>query len=272
MHGLQQLLALLSDLPPEADSGYAQGGALPAQMADALRSWMDTDPLLRSSGRSMDRAVLFNTVGATRTRISVLNLVGLPSLQQRQAFIAQLSMGRFSWIRMNPAGDQTLRGLLVIDEAKDFVPSRSSVASKDALLRLARQGRKYGLGLVFATQEPRNIDHAVINNCTTQLFGEVSSPTSVDVVREQLRLRGAEGQDISKLPRGQSYFYTEGLAGAVKIQRRLCLSHHPSSPLSEAEVLELAAASRGAADDEGIAQALAREAKNGGAIDQTVDG
>jgi DNA helicase HerA-like ATPase len=154
-------------------------------------------------------------------------------------------MTLFSWIKKNPARGRALQGLLVIDEARDFVPALRSVPGKDNLIRLVAQPRKYGLGIIFATQAPKSIDHNIIANCSTRFYGRQNSPAAVDTVKDQLTQRGASGNDVAKLPRGVFYAFTEGLTAPVKIQTPLCLSHHPSSPPDEAEVLGKAERSRG---------------------------
>jgi DNA helicase HerA-like ATPase len=156
----------------------------------------------------------------------------------------QLSMTLFSWIKKHPARGRSLQGLLVIDEARDFIPSGKSVAGKDNIIRLVAQARKYGLGIVFATQAPKSIDHNIIANCSTQFYGRQNSPAAIDTVKEQLQQRGASGSDVAKLPRGVFYAFTEGLSAPLKVSTPLCLSHHPSSPPSEEEVLTRAALSR----------------------------
>src|SRR5690606_11786983 len=102
---------------------------------------------------------------------------------------------------------RTLRGLLIIDEAKDLVPARSSTPCKDSLLRLAAQARKYHLGVVFATQNPREIDNAIIGNCSTQYYGKANSPAAINTIREQLVARGGNGEGIGRLEKGVFYVY-----------------------------------------------------------------
>jgi DNA helicase HerA-like ATPase len=82
-------------------------------------------------------------------------MVGLTSEEQRQSFVNQLQMALFAWIRRHPAGDRPLGGLLVIDEAQTLAPSSGTTACTASTLALVAQARKYGLGLVFATQAPR---------------------------------------------------------------------------------------------------------------------
>jgi DNA helicase HerA-like ATPase len=216
-------------------------------MADALREQLHLNPLLRVEGPVFDPAMLFGDDAAAtrRARISIVNLISLPTQEMQQSFMGQLAATLFSWIKAHPTPPgRALRGLLVIDEAKDFVPSQKSTPSGDALIRLANQARKYGLGLVFATQAPKSINHQVIANCATQFYGRASSPEALDVIREQLRVRGGgSGDDVARLTTGTFYFCPEG-RGATKIRTRTSLSHHPANPLDEAGVLERANRSR----------------------------
>jgi hypothetical protein len=240
---LERLIAVLSDLPADANPGYDKAERIAREAADRLRAETETNPLFRGDGQSLDPAVLFKS-RSNKVRVSVVNLSGLPDQGAQQQFMNQLAMTLFSWIKKHPARGRAIQGLLVIDEARDFVPALKTVAGKDNLIRLVAQARKYGLGLIFATQAPKSIDHNIIANCSTQFYGRQNSPAAIDTVREQLNQRGSSGADVAKLPRGVFYAYTEGLSAAVKIQTPLCLSHHPASPPDEEEVLRKADAAR----------------------------
>jgi DNA helicase HerA-like ATPase len=148
-------------------------------------------------------------------------------------------MNLFAWIKKNPGpGDRPLRGLLVIDESKDFVPSQKASVCRESLVRLAAQARKYHLGLVFATQNPKDIDHRIVANCSTHFYGKVNSPAAIETVRGLIQAKGGSGDDVPKLPRGHFYFHNAdaGITAPVKLVVPLCLSHHPSSPLDEASI------------------------------------
>jgi hypothetical protein len=244
---LEDFATLLSDLPMEAGGGISDPQKKAQEMADLLNAEISNNPLLRQSGVSLDPAALFGLSGANKTRISVINFFGLAGLPQQQQFLNQLAMTLFTWIKKNPAPvDRPLRGLLVIDEAKDFVPSGSSTSCKASIIRLAAQARKYGLGLIFATQAPKSIDHNIIANCSTQFYGKANSPASIQVMQEQLNQRGSSGQDIPKLQTGQFYAVSERLTAPVKILAPLCLSYHPPTPLGDMEVMQRAIESRNA--------------------------
>ncbi|MGE3775672.1 MAG: AAA family ATPase, partial [Pirellulaceae bacterium] len=159
---LSAFIALLSDLPAEAGLGITNEVKLAKDMADRLLAKIETCPMLRGIGSGLDPAVLFGDSVRLKPgpRISVISLIGLPSADQRQQFVYQLGMTLFSWIKRNPhPPGRSLRGLLVVDEARDFIPSQKSIPSKVSLQLLASQARKYHLGLVLATQTPKEIEN-----------------------------------------------------------------------------------------------------------------
>ncbi len=246
-NSIDQLVRLLADLPEEAGAEITDAPKLARHMADALRAQIQVDVLLRQAGPKLDTGLLFGKTGpGTKTRVSVINFIGLPGLEMQQRFLNQLAMTLFTWVRTNPAPEATtLTGLLVVDEAKDFLPSARSSACKASLMRLTAQARKYGLGIIFATQSPKDIDHTVIQNCATHFYGQASSPRAIEVVAEQIRLRGGNANDVPRMGTGRFYVYSaQHLEPPTKVLVPICLSHHPSSPLTETEVLDRARRSR----------------------------
>ncbi|MDG3007609.1 ATP-binding protein [Paludisphaera mucosa] len=245
---IQELIEVLQDLPPEAGSGISTQGKLAVQMADALLAEMATDPLLRTRGTPFDPDRLLGSSRlADPARVSVVSLVGLPSLAAQQRFLNQLAMTLFSWIKKNPdPGERPLRGLLVIDEARDFVPSMRSSTCRESLLRLGAQARKYHLGLVFATQNPKDVDAKLVGNCSTHIYGKMNSPAAIEAVRDLIRQKGGSGDDVSRLTAGRFYVHNAdaGLAAPLKVQSPLCLSRHPANPLDEPTIVAKAAACR----------------------------
>jgi hypothetical protein len=241
---LQDLIGLLSDLPADAAPGFANATTKARDMGERLRAEVMLNPVLKPGGALLDPARLLRASTPGRVRVSVLNLAGLGDLGPQQQFVNQLAMTLFAWIKKNPARDGVLlSGLLVVDEARDFVPSVKTVASSDSLVRLAAQARKYGLGIIFATQQPKSINHNVIANCQTQIYGRASSPASIDVIVDQIHQRGGSGSDVASLDKGQFYVHGEGLSTPIKVATSMCLSCHGSPP-DEAGVRERAVRSR----------------------------
>src|SRR5690606_11945134 len=116
----------------------------------------------------------------------------------------------FAWIKRHPAGDRPLGGLLVLDEAQTFVPSLGSTASTESTLRLAAQARKYGLGMVYATQAPKGLHNMVSGNSATQFFGRLNAPVQIQAATELARAKGGRVEHISRLGTGRFYATAEG--------------------------------------------------------------
>ncbi|WFE61797.1 zonular occludens toxin domain-containing protein, partial [Micromonospora sp. WMMD714] len=200
---------------------------------------MVNDPLFGGEGSPVDPGLLLTPEPGRRARISVVSLVGLQSDEARQGFVNQLQMALFAWIKRHPANDRPLLGLLVMDEAQTFAPSGAMTACTQSTLALAAQARKYGLGLIFATQSPKGLHNRIPGNAATQLYGRLNSPIQLEAAREMAKAKGGDVADISRLSTGEFYLAAEG-AAPVKIRTPLSLSHHPRSPLTAEEVLDRA--------------------------------
>jgi hypothetical protein len=235
---LDGFIEVLVDLP-DGISAIAGADDLAAALGQNLRAAKVNDPMFGGGGTPVDPGLLLTPSDGYRARVSVISLVGLPNDDQRASFVSQLQMALFAWIKRNPAGDEPLGGLLVMDEAQNFVPSVGTTAATKSTLALSSQARKYGLGLVFATQAPRGIDNNIPGNAATQFYGLLNSSTQITVAKEFARVKGGHVPEISKLRAGNFYAALEGTP-FHKITTPWCLSHHPHSPLTTEEVLELA--------------------------------
>jgi len=242
---LDDLIATLRDLPPEASAGIARSDRLASDMADQLFAATCTDPLLGKQGTPMNPRFLLESSDSSRVRISVISLCGLEDGDPRRSFVEQLCMTLFSYIRRNPAkSGQPLASLLVLDEAKDFIPAIKQVIGKESVLRLAAQGRKYGLGMVFATQGPRSIDNQAVTNCSTQFYGKANAPAAIKTIVDQIEQSGGRAADIATLACGTFYVSSEASPRPIKVATPMCQSLHSASPPSETEVLERAIRTR----------------------------
>ncbi|MGE2716909.1 helicase HerA domain-containing protein [Mycolicibacterium litorale] len=235
---LPGFIRLLADLP-DGVSEIAGANELAAELAQNLRAAVVNDPLFGGEGTAADPGVLLTPSDGYRARVSVISMIGLTNEQQREGFVNQLQMALFSWIKRNPARDRPLGGLLVMDEAQNFVPSVGTTACAHSTLALSSQARKYGLGLVFATQAPKGLHNHIPGNAATQFYGLLNSSTQIAVAREMARVKGGLIPDISRLQSGTFYAALEGMS-FHKIRAPLCLSHHPASAPTAEEVLALA--------------------------------
>lgn len=230
---LRDLIALMSNLPAAA-STIRDAAVMAATMAQTLKAAMVNDPLFGGVGQPIDPADLLTPAAGKRARVSVISLIGLPSDAQRQGFVSQLQMSLFAWFKKHPSDE--LGGLLVMDEAQTIAPSGAMTVATESTLVLASQARKYGLGLVFATQAPKGLHNRIPGNAATQVFGLLNSPGQIQTAQEIARAKGGMVSDVSRLKRGEFYFAGEG-AQFAKMHTAMCLSHHPSSPLTADDVI-----------------------------------
>ena len=237
---LPGFLRYLSTLPAGV-SQLASGTKLAADIAQTLLAETVNDPMLGGAGEAVDPSVLLQATGGKRARISVISLVGLPNDDQRQHFVNQLQMALFAWVKKHPAGDRPLGGLFVMDEAQTFAPSGGRTATTESTLALASQARKYGLGLVFATQAPKGLHNRIPGNATTQFFGLLNAPAHIAAAREMAAQKGGDARGIARLRPGEFFAASDAVA-FQRVRSPMCLSHHPRSALTQEEVLELARA------------------------------
>ncbi|WP_330440981.1 DUF87 domain-containing protein [Micromonospora sp. NBC_00821] len=235
MVGLPGFTDFLTDLP-EGVSRLARAGKLAEELAEALKAAMVTDPLFGGVGAPADPGLLLTPSAGRRARVSVISFVGLTSDQERQSFVNQLQMALFAWIKRHPAGDRPLGGLFVMDEAQTLAPSTGTTACTASTIALASQARKYGLGLVFATQAPKGLHNQISGNATTQFFGLLNAPAQIDAARQLAEAKGGRLPDIGLLNSGEFYAAGEGFS-FVKVRTPLCLTHHPKAPLTPEEVV-----------------------------------
>lgn len=235
--GLAGFIGLLSELP-DGVANYRAGAKLAAEMADTLEAASDSDPLFGETGEPVDPGILFTPAPGKRARISVISMTGLDEGSPRETFVSRLQMAVFGWFKANPVRDRQLGGLLVMDEAQSFVPASGQAASVETTKTLVSQVRKYGLGLVFATQTPKNLHNVVPGNAAIQFIGRLTVPAQLQAAEQMAQARGGSLDALGRLGPGVFFAAGEGTTFS-RIQVPYCLSKD-AGPLSEEEVVERA--------------------------------
>jgi DNA helicase HerA-like ATPase len=75
--------------------------------------------------------------------------------------------------------------LLVCEEANRYAPAddKKFVPTRQALSRIAKEGRKYGLSLALVTQRPSELDATIVSQCGTAIVLRLSSERDQEVIR-----------------------------------------------------------------------------------------
>ncbi|NDZ94280.1 ATP-binding protein [Streptomyces sp. SID6673] len=239
---IADFIDVLADLPDDV-SGLMNARKFAGEIAENLKAARANDPMFGGHGVPADPGLLLTPSQGFRARVSVINLAALSSDDKRNNFVNELQMALFAWIKKNPAAQRPLGGLFVMDEAQNYAPSDRTTPCSQSTLALVSQARKYGLGLVFATQAPKGLDNKIPGNASTQFFGLLNSPAQISAAQAIAKTKGSVIPDVGRLSTG--VFYT-ALDGGVfaKTQTPLCLSYHPKSPPTEDEVVAIARGDR----------------------------
>ena len=92
--------------------------------------------------------------------------------------------------------------VLVLEEAQNYIrenrKSEEDSISKQVFERIAREGRKFGLGLVVASQRPSEMSKTVLSQCNSFIVHRLQNPEDLRYFREIVP--GIYGQLLDQLP------------------------------------------------------------------------
>jgi len=92
--------------------------------------------------------------------------------------------------------------ILVLEEAQNYIRegrnSEEDSISKQVFERIAREGRKFGLGLVVASQRPSELSKTVLSQCNSFIVHRLQNPEDLRYFREIVP--GIYGQLLNQLP------------------------------------------------------------------------
>jgi len=161
------------------------------------------------------RAIISNTEGTTLENwltkyigssnaeggcVSVIDLSLVPTevVHVVTAVIARMTFEALQrYVKLNAA---TLPTVLVMEEAHTFIKRyKEDIENQDAATvccqvfeRIAREGRKFGLGLVLSSQRPSELSPTVLSQCNTFLLHRISNDRDQELVHRLVpdNLRG----------------------------------------------------------------------------------
>jgi hypothetical protein len=168
---------------------------------------------------------IFNTFRATGLDLSwekilskgahtyIVQLKGLESLLER--VVTELLLWNLLGY-IESMGPSDLRCMILLDEAH-----RLSFAPNSPVEKLLREGRKFGVGIVLASQQPEDFSSVAFANTASKLVFNVTDERGT-VARQIARKLGDKSfldlvRQIGSLGRGEACFITAGTAAIVRI-------------------------------------------------------
>jgi hypothetical protein len=149
-----------------------------------------------------------------RPRHSVFTISHLAD-SERMFFVTLLLSAIETWMRTQ-AGATGLRALLYMDEIYGYLPPTRNPSSKQPLLRMLKQARAFGLGLILATQNPVDVDYKGLANAGTWFIGKLQTDQD-----KQRLLDGLEGAAAGALNRAAFDRLISGLGKRVFLMQNV---------------------------------------------------
>jgi hypothetical protein len=180
------------------------------------------------------------TDGASNGRIAVIDLSLVPA-DVLHIVISVVARVVFEAIqRYRRRHNEELPTVLVLEEAHTFIQARlleeDGITSPAAMCRatferIAREGRKFGLGLVLSSQRPSELSPTALAQCNTFLLHRIVNDRDQELVSRLVPDNlGGLLRDLPSLPSQQAILLGWAAAAPVLLQvRHLALEHRPSA-------------------------------------------
>ncbi|MGX1744458.1 ATP-binding protein [Bosea sp. NPDC055353] len=164
----------------------------------------------------------------TGPRVSVLDFSMLASevLPFACALLGRLLLEAREMLR--PDTRSQYPWVLVLEEAHNYarpagkVEDRGQALSRRAFERVAKEGRKFGLSLIVASQRPSEISPTIISQCANFFSHRLQNPDDIDHFRRIIPKQAQRMLDqVTVLAAGEAIVFGSALHVPVRVQIRL---------------------------------------------------
>lgn len=127
----------------------------------------------------------FVGLGEPRAQITIIDMSSVP-FDVRPVVTAQVGRLAFEFNYWNPMFKE-FPLLLVCEEAHAYIPRESAgqfEGTRRSMQRIAKEGRKYGVGLAVVTQRPHELSETVLAQCSTFVCLRLTNPDDQAYVRD----------------------------------------------------------------------------------------
>jgi uncharacterized protein len=127
--------------------------------------------------------------------LTILDLSGVPSsvLDRLIGSILRIVYEALYWSREKSEGGFYRPLLVVMEEAHRYLQDESDNVAVDIVKRIAKEGRKYGIGAMVVSQRPAEVSETVLSQCGTMIAMRLSNPA------DRARVRGALPDNLAGL-------------------------------------------------------------------------
>ena len=162
----------------------------------------------------------FVGLGDPKRAVTVINLSSVP-FDVRPTVAAQIGRLAFEFNYWNPKYRE-FPILLICEEAHAYIPRESEsqyAGSRRSMERIAKEGRKYGVGLAVVSQRPHEVSETVLAQCGTFICLRITNPNDQGYIRSLVP--ESEGDLVSVLAglgRGEALVLGEAVPLPTRLQ------------------------------------------------------
>jgi len=162
----------------------------------------------------------FVGLGTQKAAVTVIDLSAVP-FDVRPTVAAQIGRLAFEFNYWNPKYRE-FPILLICEEAHAYIPRASEsqfAGSRKSMERIAKEGRKYGVGLGVVSQRPHEVSETVLAQCGTFICLRITNPDDQAYVRSLVP--ESEGDLVSVLAglgRGEALVLGEAVPLPTRLQ------------------------------------------------------
>lgn len=136
------------------------------------------------------------------------------------------------WGRERPEGGRQRPLLVVMEEAHRYLGRDDASLARDAVQRIVKEGRKFGIGAMIVSQRPSEIDDTILSQCGT--FFSLRLSNAADRSKVQAALPDSLSGIVDSLPvlrTGEAVI--TGEAAKLPVRCRITLPEEGKRPSSE---------------------------------------
>ncbi len=162
----------------------------------------------------------FIGLGEPKRQITVIDLSPVPN-DVRPTVSAQIGRLAFEFNYWNPQRRE-FPILLVCEEAHQYIPreaDKQHQGSRREMERIAKEGRKYGVGLCVVSQRPTELSETVLSQCSNFICLRTTNPQDQDYIRKLMPEGEQDLADVlTTLRRGEALAVGEAIPLPTRFQ------------------------------------------------------
>jgi DNA helicase HerA-like ATPase len=169
------------------------------------------DPLLNSADNYVDRLLGLQRVAGRYQKQRQLCVIDLNDASDEIVELASSVVSRLIFDRMRRADPRNKMPVhLILEEAHRYIsekPSRFAIDAAQTFQRIAKEGRKYGVFLIVASQRPSELSKTVLSQCNNYIIHRIQNPDDLSQIRQMTFISDTVLRRLPSLPKQHALIF-----------------------------------------------------------------